>query len=161
MLQEVAYHQNARTVTCRRGFLWHLRFERHTADFSLPPTQMRSLHPRLWDTTQDQSRIRMRECRSTEVCAARTGREELISSTKGAHHYVGAAGQAEGGPKIVDVSAMEVRVLDLTRRGKTTKEIAATLCIPEHMVALHVRHSLKCLRARSVEELLSLVREYH
>ena len=23
MLQVVAYHQNARTVTCRRGFLWH------------------------------------------------------------------------------------------------------------------------------------------
>ena len=76
-------------------------------------------------------------------------------------HNVGAAAQVEGGPKIVDLSAMEARVLDLMRRGKTTKEIAATLCISEHTVALHIRHSLKCLRARSVEELLSLIREYH
>ena len=85
----------------------------------------------------------------------------MISSTKGSHHNVGAIGQVEGALKIVDLSAIELKVLDLLRRRKTTKEIAATLCVPEHTVELHVCHSLRRLRARSVEELLSLISRYH
>jgi DNA-binding CsgD family transcriptional regulator len=67
----------------------------------------------------------------------------------------------EGALKIVDLSAMELRVLDLMSQGKTTKEIAATLCIPGRTVDLHIHHSLRRLRARSREELLSLIRRYH
>jgi DNA-binding NarL/FixJ family response regulator len=56
---------------------------------------------------------------------------------------------------------MVLRVLDLVSLGKTTNEIAAALRIRERTVELHVRHSLRCLRARSREELLSLIRRYH
>ena len=104
----------------------------------------------------------MRECRNRlALCATRTGREEVISSTREARRNVGAIGQVEGALKTVDLSAKELRVLDLVRLGKTTKEIAAKLCIPEGAVALHVRHSLRRLRARSAEELLSLIRRCH
>jgi DNA-binding NarL/FixJ family response regulator len=85
----------------------------------------------------------------------------VISSTRGAHRSVDAIDQAGEALRIVDLSAMELRVLDLMRLGKTTKEIAAMLCIPKRTVELHVRHSLKHLRARSGEELLSLIRRYH
>jgi DNA-binding NarL/FixJ family response regulator len=67
----------------------------------------------------------------------------------------------KGALKTVDLSAMELRVLDLMRLGKTTKEIAAKLRLPEATVALRVRHSLRRLRARSVEELISLIRGYY
>jgi DNA-binding NarL/FixJ family response regulator len=83
------------------------------------------------------------------------------NSTRGARCNVGAIGQVKGALKTVDLSAMELRVLDLMRLGKTTKEIAAKLRIPEGTVALHVRHSLRRLRARSAEELLSLIKRYH
>ena len=95
------------------------------------------------------------------LCAARTGRGEVISSIWEARRNFGAIGQVEGALKTVDLSATELRVLDLIRLGKTTKEIAAELCIPERTVALHIRHSLRRLRARSAEELLSLLRRYH
>jgi len=85
----------------------------------------------------------------------------VISSTKGARRNIDTVGQVEGALKTVELSAMELRVLDLMRLGKTTKQIAATLCIPERTVALHVRDSLKRLRVRSAEELLSLVSRYH
>ena len=85
----------------------------------------------------------------------------MICSTTGAHRSVDAIDQAGDALKIVDLSAMELRVLDLMRLGKTTKEIAARLHIPERTVALHVRHSLRRLRARSAEELLSLIKRYH
>jgi DNA-binding CsgD family transcriptional regulator len=102
--------------------------------------------------------------------------EAMMSSTRGDHRNIGATGQAEGELKIVDIgaigqaegelkivdlSAMEFRVLDLTRQRKTTKEIAVTLRIPERTVKLHVRHGLSRLRARSAKELLSLFRGYH
>jgi DNA-binding CsgD family transcriptional regulator len=83
------------------------------------------------------------------------------NSTGRARHNVGAIGQVEGALKTVDLSAMDLRVLDLMRLGKTTKEIAARLHIPERTVALHVRHSLRRLRARGAEELLSLIKRYH
>jgi DNA-binding NarL/FixJ family response regulator len=95
------------------------------------------------------------------LCAARTGRGEVISSTREVRRNIGASGQVEGALKTADLSATELRVLDLLRLGKTTKEIAAKLCIPEGTVTLHVRHGLRCLRARSAEELLSLIRRYH
>ena len=82
------------------------------------------------------------------------------SSTRGARRKVGAIGQVEGALKTVELSAMELRVLDLMRLGETTKEIAAKLRVPERTVALHVRDSLRRLRVRSMEELLSLIRGY-
>ena len=85
----------------------------------------------------------------------------MISSTWEARSNFGAIGQVEGALKTVDLSATELRVLDLIHLGKTTKEIAAELCMPERTVALHIRHSLRRLRARSAEELLSLIRRYH
>jgi two-component system response regulator DegU len=85
----------------------------------------------------------------------------VISSIREARRNVGAIGQVKGALKTADLSATELRVLDLMRLGKTTKEIAAKLCIPEGTVALHVRHSLRRLRARSVEELLSLIMRYN
>ena len=85
----------------------------------------------------------------------------MISSTREARRNVGAIGRVEEALKTVDLSATELRVLDLVRLGKTTKEIAAELCIPQRTVALHTRHSLSRLRARSAEELLSLIRRYH
>ena len=85
----------------------------------------------------------------------------MISSRREARRNAGAIGQVEGPLKTVDLSATELRVLDLMRLGKTTREIAAKLCIPERTVAFHVRNSLRRLRARSVEELLSLIMRYH
>ena len=85
----------------------------------------------------------------------------MISSTREAHRNVSAIGQVEGALKTAELSAAELRVLDLMCLGKTTKEISAKLCIPERTVALHVRHSLRRLRARSAEELLSLSKRYH
>jgi DNA-binding CsgD family transcriptional regulator len=85
----------------------------------------------------------------------------VISSTRETRRNVSAIGQVEGVLKEADLSAAELRVLDLMCLGKTSKEIAAKLCIPEGTVALHVRRSLRRLRARSAEELLSLIRRYH
>jgi DNA-binding NarL/FixJ family response regulator len=85
----------------------------------------------------------------------------VISSTRETRRNVGAIGQVEGALKTAVLSATELRVLDLMRLGKTTKDIAAKLCVPEGTVVLHVRHSLRRLRARSAEELLSLIRGYH
>ena len=85
----------------------------------------------------------------------------VVSSTRGARRNIDAMDPVEGEFRCVDLSAMEHRVLDLMRLGKTTKEIAAMLCIPERTVELHIRHSLRRLRARSGEELLSLIGGYH
>jgi DNA-binding CsgD family transcriptional regulator len=85
----------------------------------------------------------------------------VVSSTTGARRNVNAVDRVRGVLSTVDFSPMELRVLDLVSLGKTTKEIAAALHIAERTVELHVRHSLKCLRARSREELLSLTRRYH
>ena len=85
----------------------------------------------------------------------------MVSSTKGARPDIDAMRQVGGEFKSGDLPAMELRVLDFLRLGKTTKEIAAMLCIPERTVELHIRHSLRRLRARSGEELLSLIGGYH
>ena|SRR5215469_13376836 len=105
----------------------------------------------------------MRICRSADFRSVRLRRGEKMvnSSTTRARRNVEATGQAEGALKTVYLSAIELRVLDLMRLGKTTKEIAATLCVPERTVASHVRHSLRRLRVRSAEELLFLIRGYH
>ena len=104
----------------------------------------------------------MRECRSTDFRSVRLRRGEKMvnGSTRGARRNVGAIGQVEGALKTVELSAMELRVLDLMRLGETTKVIAAKLRVPERTVALHVRDSLRRLRVRSMEELLSLIRGY-
>ena len=80
---------------------------------------------------------------------------------RGARRNIDAMDRVEGERKSVDLSGIELRVLEIMRMGKTTKEIAATLCIPERTAELHIRHSLKRLRARSREELLLLLRGYH
>ena len=101
------------------------------------------------------------EAPTSALCDLDGGGKMGNNSTRRARHNVGAIGQVEGALKTVDLSAMDLRVLDLMRLGKTTKEIAARLRIPERTVALHVRHSLRRLRARSAEELLSLIKRYH
>jgi len=85
----------------------------------------------------------------------------VVSPTRGARPNIDAMRQVGGELKSVDLSAVELKVLDFMRLGKTTKEIAAMLCIPERTVELHIRHSLRRLRARSGEELLSLIGGYH
>ena len=85
----------------------------------------------------------------------------MVSSTAGARRNVNAVDRVEGALRTIDFSPMELRVLDLVSLGKTTKEIAAALHIRERIVVLHVRHSLRRIRARSGEELLSLIRRYH
>jgi DNA-binding NarL/FixJ family response regulator len=70
---------------------------------------------------------------------------------RGARRNIDAMDRVEGERKSVDLSGIELRVLELMRLGKTTKEIAATLCIPERTVELHIRHSLRRLQARSGE----------
>ena len=85
----------------------------------------------------------------------------MVSSTQGARRNFAALDQMGGELRSLGLSTMELRVLELLRLGKTTKEIAARLCIPERTVALHIRHGLTHLRARTVEELLSLIAGYH
>ena len=86
----------------------------------------------------------------------------MVSSTAGARRNVNAVDRVEGALRTVDdFSPMELRVLALMSLGKTTKEIAAALHVRERTVVLHVRHSLRRIRARSGEELLSLIRRYH
>jgi len=85
----------------------------------------------------------------------------VVSSTIGARRNVKAVDRLGGVLRTVDYSPMELRVLDLVSLGKTTNEIAAALHIQERTVELHVRYSLRRLRARSREELLSLIRRYH
>jgi DNA-binding NarL/FixJ family response regulator len=88
-------------------------------------------------------------------------REVVVSPTRGTRSNIDAMNWVEEAHKRVHVSGIELRVLELMRLSKTTKEIAATLCIPERTAELHIRHSLKRLRARSREELLLLLRGYH
>ena len=88
-------------------------------------------------------------------------RRVVVSSTIGARRNAKAVDRVGGVLRTVDLSPMELRVLDLVDLGKTTKEIATALRIRERTVELHIRHSLRCLRARSRKELLSLVRRYH
>ena len=85
----------------------------------------------------------------------------MVSSTIGARRNVKAVDGLGGVLRTVDLSPMELRVLDLMHLDKTTNEIAAALHTRERTVELHVRHSLKCLRARSRAELLSLIKRYH
>ena len=85
----------------------------------------------------------------------------MVSSTQGARRDFAALDQMGGELRSLGLSTMELRVLDLVRIGKTTKEIAARLCIPERTVELHIRHGLRRLRARSAEELLSLIAGCH
>ena len=105
----------------------------------------------------------MRECRRTDLSFNPTliGERVVVCSTTGARRNAKAVDRVGGVLRTVDFSPMELRVLDLVSLGKTTNEIATALRIRERTVELHVRHSLKCLRARSREELLSLTRRYH
>ena len=88
-------------------------------------------------------------------------RKVVVGSTRGARRNFDAIDHAEEELKSVDLSPTELRVLHLMRLGKTTKAIAEMLQIPERMVELHVRHGLRRLRARSGEELLSLIGKCH
>jgi DNA-binding CsgD family transcriptional regulator len=125
---------------------------------------MRSLHLKLSDAAKAQSGFRCVnvEAPTFALCHSdRERRKKVMSSPRRDHRNFGAIGQVEGVLKTVDLSAMEFKVLDLMRLSKTTKDIAEKLCISQGTVALHIRHSLRRLRARSAQELLSQIREYH
>jgi len=85
----------------------------------------------------------------------------VVNSTRETHRDIDVMNQVEEEHESVHLSGIELKVLELMRLSKTTKEIAATLCILERTAQLHIRHSLRRLQARSREELLSLLRGYH
>jgi DNA-binding NarL/FixJ family response regulator len=160
-------------------YLGNSLFERHTADFSLRPgLKLRSMHPRLWDVVQarvapggseklashDVAVTCIRRVNIEAPASALSNSDRrgvVVSSTQGARRNFAALDQMGGELRSLGLSTMELRVLDLVRIGKTTKEIAARLCIPERTVELHIRHGLRRLRARSAEELLSLIAGCH
>lgn len=136
------------------------------------------MHPRLWVVVQApvapggseklaSHDVAVAAIRSVNIEAPASAlsnsnrRGVVVSSTQGARRNFAALDQMGGELRSLALSTMELRVLDLMRIGKTTKEIAARLCIPERTVELHIRHGLRHLRARSVEELLSLIAGYH
>jgi DNA-binding NarL/FixJ family response regulator len=55
------------------------------------------------------------------------------------------------------LSAIERIVLDGLRRGLTIKAIAQEVGLAQGTVELHIKHSLRKLRVRSREELLSQI----
>src|SRR5215469_16549279 len=147
MLQEFLAspgHRDGSKAICTNEVYWHTPISR------CGQIENAITASRLWGRSTDFRSVRLRR-----------GEKMGNNSTRRARHNVGAIGQVEGALKTVDLSAMDLRVLDLMRLGKTTKETAARLRIPERTVALHVRHSLRRLRARSAEELLSLIKRYH
>jgi DNA-binding CsgD family transcriptional regulator len=114
---------------------------------------MRAIHPRLWGVTIT---VRMSSALSNP-----DRRRVVVSFTRGTRRNIDVMNRVEEEHGSVHVSGIELRVLELMRLSKTTREIAATLCIPERTAELHIRHSLRRLRARSREELLLLLRGYH
>jgi DNA-binding NarL/FixJ family response regulator len=60
-----------------------------------------------------------------------------------------------------DLSSVQLKVLDRMRRGKTIKDIASELGLPQKTIKLYVRQGLRHLRARNRETLLSLIWRPH
>jgi DNA-binding NarL/FixJ family response regulator len=85
----------------------------------------------------------------------------MSSSSKRAQRSRAPVESSESGLGPIELSAAERAVLEGVRLGRTTKELALKLRIPERTVELHIRHSLGRLRARSRSELLALVKIHH
>jgi DNA-binding NarL/FixJ family response regulator len=58
----------------------------------------------------------------------------------------------------LELSQLDLQVLERLRQGKTYKTIADELNMSESTVELHIRHSLERIDARNRAELLSLIR---
>ena len=58
----------------------------------------------------------------------------------------------------MELSQLDLQVLERLRQGKTYKRIADELNMSESTVELHIRHSLERIDARNRAELLSLIR---
>ena len=61
----------------------------------------------------------------------------------------------------VELSQLELQVLERLRQGKTYKTIAHELNMSESTVELHIRHSLERIGARNRSELLLLIKRFH
>ena len=60
-----------------------------------------------------------------------------------------------------DLTSVQLKVLDRMRRGKTIRDIALELGLPQKTIKLYVRQGLRHLRPCNRETLLSLVRWPH
>jgi len=61
----------------------------------------------------------------------------------------------------LELSSLQLQLLERLRQGKTNKTIAHELNIRESTVQLHIRHSLDRLDARNRAELLLLIKRLH
>ena len=85
----------------------------------------------------------------------------MSSSSKRAQRSRAPDESPESGQGPTELSPVERAVLEGVRLGRTTKELAQKLRIPERIVQLHIRHSLSRLQARSRYELLALIKIHH
>ena len=89
-----------------------------------------------------------------------TRRVRMIGS-KGRADSDDASHEEEEDVDLSDLPAVQLKVLDRMRRGKTIKAIALELHLPQRTIKLYVRQGLRHLRARDRETLLSLIRRPH
>ena len=61
----------------------------------------------------------------------------------------------------LELSSLDLQVLERLRQGKTYKTIAHELNMSESTVELHIRHSLERIDARNRGELLLLIKRFH
>jgi DNA-binding NarL/FixJ family response regulator len=61
----------------------------------------------------------------------------------------------------LELSQLELQVLERLRQGKTYKTIAHELNMSESTVELHIRHSLERIDAGNRSELLLLIKRFH
>jgi len=61
----------------------------------------------------------------------------------------------------LELSQLDLQVLERLRQGKTYKTIAHELNMSESTVELHIRHSLERIDARNRGELLLLLKRFH
>jgi len=61
----------------------------------------------------------------------------------------------------LELSQLDLQVLERLRQGKTYKTIAHELNMRESTVELHIRHSLERIDARNRGELLLLLKRFH
>ena len=81
--------------------------------------------------------------------------------SKGRADSDGAYDEEEKDVDLSDLSSVQLKVLDRMRRGKTIKDIALELGLPQKTIKLYVRQGLRHLRARNREMLLSLIWRPH
>ena len=61
----------------------------------------------------------------------------------------------------LELSQLDLQVLERLRQGKTYKTISHELNMSESTVELHIRHSLERIDARNRSELLLLIKRFH